>query len=393
MPPTLRVGLAGLGVVSRSIMPSIQGTANVQFTAVADIREEALAEASSRYGVQTFNNVAAMCESPNVDAVWIATPNMFHMEHTITAAENRKHVVCEKPMALSLEQAQAMIDAMERNGVRYVQGHSKIYNPPVRTMRRLVREGELGRLIQVNNWYWKHWLSSPRIVTEVDSQYGGGVLYRQGPHQTDVIRGIGGGMVKRVRGTTGRWHPAFRMTESNYTAFLEFEDGTAATMVFNGCGHFDTGELTWGIGEGGQVVDPIRRRPHRVAPVAPEEKYGAVRHAGPEQEADERTRSDRRHQPFYGLTIVSCERGDIRQSPDGLYLYTEEGREEIPIDGGGSRGHAAELEELVAALAEDRPTFPDAHWGRATLEVILAIMESSRLEREVTLSHQVPCLL
>ena len=95
-----------------------------------------------------------------------------------------------------------------------------------------------------------------------------------------------------------------------------------------------------------------------------------------------------RHQPFFGLTLVSCERGDMRQSPDGLYVYTNEGREERTLEG---RGHGrGELGELRDALDEDRATFPNQRWGMASLEVALAILQSSRERRDVPLSLQVP---
>ena len=84
----LRVGLAGLGVVSRSILPSILKVPDAKLAAVADIRPEAREQAAAKYGVETFDDVAAMCASPNVDVVWIATPNNFHAEHATIAAEN-----------------------------------------------------------------------------------------------------------------------------------------------------------------------------------------------------------------------------------------------------------------------------------------------------------------
>lgn len=381
----LRVGLAGVGTVSRTILPGIESIPNVTLSAVADIRQEPLDFCRERYGARTYTTVEALCEDPDVDAVWICTPNMLHAEHAIIAAEHGKHVICEKPMAINLEQAQAMVDAVERNGVRYVQGHSKIFDPPVRKMREIVSSGRLGHLIQVNTWGYKGWLSgTPRLASEVDSAVGGGVLYRQGPHQIDITRGIAGGMVKSVRAITGRWHPAFPQAEGNYSAFLEFEHGTPATMVFNGYGYFNIAELTWGINESGQQMDLDRsRRPRQTGAVAADVKYAFM---------DERTESGRqearRFQPFFGLTLVSCERGDIRQSPDGLYIYTDDGREEITFDGRGlGRG---ELSELYQATDEDRPTFSDQRWGMASLEVALAICQSSREGREVPLALQVP---
>lgn len=388
MAPTLNVGLAGLGSVSRTVLGNVDKVPNVKLTAVADVRQEPLDRAAGDYDVETFTSVEAMCASPNVDAIWICTPNMFHAEHTIMAAESGKHVINEKPMALSLEQAQTMVDAVERNGVRYVQGHSKNFDPPIRKMREVVSGGELGRLVQLNTWEYKPWISGqPRLGSEVDVATGGGVLYRQGPHQTDIIRGIGGGMVKSVRAIAGRWNSQFPDAEGNYTAFLEFEDGVVATMVFNGYGFFDITELTWGIGEGGQQQDPGKAKRERFSDaVDPAIKYAwaATRfdgEAAPPSEAS-------RHQPFFGLTLASCERGDIRQSPDGLYVYDEKGRNEVVMET-RNRGRG-ELSELRDALAEDRPTFPGARWGMASLEVILAVRQSSAERSEVMLAHQVP---
>jgi phthalate 4,5-cis-dihydrodiol dehydrogenase len=84
---------------------------------------------------------------------------------------------------------------------------------------------------------------------------------------------------------------------------------------------------------------------------------------------------------------VSCERGVIRQSPDGLFVHTEAGCEEIPVE--RSLGQAAELIELRDAVAEGRPVFPDGRWGMATLEICLAMLESARTGRTVETARQV----
>ena len=387
MEPELKVGLAGLGSVSRTALDSIDTIPNVKLMAVADIRQEPLDAAREQYGVETYTSVEAMCASPNVEVVWVCTPNQFHTEHTIIAAEHGKHVICEKPMALTLDQAQTMVDVIDRTKVRYVQGHSKIFDQPIRRMRETISSGEIGRLIQLNTWMYKPWLSgAPRLDSEVDFHVGGGVLYRQGPHQADVVRVIGGGMVKSVRGNVGRWNPDFPLGEGNFTALLEFEDGAIATMAFNGYGYFDITELTWGITEGGGVRGDDRPRRERFGgAVEADTKYVW---AGARAEAERS--QERRFQPFFGLTIASCERGDIRQSPDGLYVYDADGKREITLDA-KPRGRG-ELSEMRDALREDRPTFADARWGMATLEVILAIRESSDAGKELTLSHQVPFL-
>lgn len=367
MEPVLRVGLAGFGSVTRAIIPAIAAMPNAKLTAVATPRQEPRDQASERYGVETYAEVEAMCESPNVDVVWVCSPNEFHAEHSIAAAEHGKHVINEKPIAVTLDEAQAIIDVVDRTGVRYVQGHSKLFDPPVRRMREIVSSGRLGRVIQINTWEYKAWISgAPRRAADVETAQGGGVVYRQGPHQADVVRGIGGGMVKSVRAIAGRWHPSFPDGEGDYTSFLEFDDGTAATMAFNGYGYFDITDLTWGIGEGGRRSDD-----------------------GPDLPPGTVTNEQQKYHPFYGLTVVSCERGDIRQSPNGLYVYTKGGREEIAIE--PSPPGRAELTELHDAIRDDRPTSPDAPWGMASLELVLAMLESSAQRKEISLEHQVPC--
>jgi phthalate 4,5-cis-dihydrodiol dehydrogenase len=378
----MRVGIAGIGNEGRSIVPAFDGLEGIELTAVADLRRAALdAFQEDHPDIRTFESVAAMCASGSVDAVWIATPNPVHAEHSITVAEHGVHVILEKPMAISLDEADRIVEAVERSHVQLLL-HSHASDAPIVTMREIIASGRLGRLIGIHTLCYKGWLRSPRLAAEVDTAQGGGVVFRQGPHQIEIVRRLGGGLVKQVRAYTGRWHPAFD-TEGNYTALLEFADGTPATLVLYGYGYFNVTDLTWNVGEGGtRSAGTYRPQACRTGPVAPADYY-----AGPRRLPDH-ARSEERKQPIYGLTIVSCEYGEMRQSPDGVYVYTDDGCEEIVCPPYLDR--AAELLHLQAALASGRPVFPDAPWGRATLEVILAILQSAREGRDVPLRHQVP---
>ena len=377
--------MAGLGAASRQILPHLARASEVELTAGADIRPDAAQEFQARYGCAAYPSVAAMCAGGEIDAVWIATPNPCHAEHTVLAAEHGKHIVVEKPMAVTLDEAEAMIAAAARNRVKLVQGHSKIYSPAIQKIREIVRSGRLGRVIQINTWNSNDWLQRPRLASEVDTRIGGGVCFRQGPHQVDIVRYLGGGKVASVRATAGRADRHFA-TEGDYTAFLEFEDRTPATMAFNGYGYFDIAELTWGIGEGGKRIrdtDTSVAKARLTGPVDQDFKYGNPRTT----EAD--AVRERAAQSFFGLTIVACERGAIRQSPQGIFVYSETGREEIPC--AVDAGRTAELRELQQAVMQDRPPFPDGRWGKATLEVCLAMLQSSNERREIALAHQVSC--
>jgi phthalate 4,5-cis-dihydrodiol dehydrogenase len=358
----------------------------MELAAGADIRPDALQAFEARYRCKAFPSVEAMCASGEVDAVWVATPNSCHADHTVAAAEHGKHVIVEKPMAVTLDEADRMIDAARRSGVKLVQGHSKIYSPAIQKMREIVRSGRLGPVIQISTWNFNDWLQRPRLASEVDTSIGGGVCFRQGPHQVDIVRYLGGGLVKSVRAATGRADDNFA-TEGDYTAFLEFADGARATLVFNGYGFFDIAELTWGIGEGGKRMRETPLSGHKNRLVGPVDQL--TKYSNPRTTEGEAVR-ERAEQSFFGLTVVACQRGVIRQSPRGIYVYAEGGREEIPC--APDQGRSAELRELHAAVVQDRPAFPDGRWGKATLEVCIAMLQSSKERREIALTHQLPCM-
>lgn len=392
----IRLGIAGAGIGSLQTVGDLKTLKDkVRLTAIADIRRDNMEYLAGRYGedVPFFDDVAAMCKSGTIDAVWIATPNSLHLEHTRAAAENGIHVICEKPMAVTLDQCLAMVEAIEGAGVRYVQGHSKVYDVPIREMGKVVRSGALGRAVHIHTWNWNDLLLRGAMPSDLTTEGGSGALFRQGPHQVDIVRYLGGGEVRSLRAVAGRWDPNFPDCEGSYSAFMEFEDGTAASMVFDGYGYFDIRELTWGWGEGarkGLNTDSVEPRERPTRPITPEEKYANV-HSGNPYGYGKGSGIDRDSPeglPFFGLTVVTCERGVVRQSPDGIYVYGADGRKEIPCH--THQGRSGELLELYDALAEDRPTLLDARWGLASMEVCLAILESSAERGEVRLNHQSP---
>jgi phthalate 4,5-cis-dihydrodiol dehydrogenase len=295
-------------------------------------------------------------------------------------------------MAISLAECNAIVDATRANGVKYVQGHSKIYYEPLRRMREVIKSGALGRVTQINSWQYNDWLIRPVTPSEVKTSAGAGPVFRQGPHQVDMVRYLAGSAVRSVRAVAGRNEPGYGETESEYNALLTFENGASATLAFNAQGYFDAAELTWGIGESGHRMlnaESVMPRVRRNAAMTPDEKFQFVLKGDPygREPYGWEDKKAARAQPFFGITVVSCERGVIRQSPHGVYVYDKDGRREIPCKGGYFRG-AAELLELSQALEEGREPFLDAEWGRATLEACVAILDSSREDREIALHHQ-----
>ncbi len=388
----MRMGMAGLGVASTQILPAVARLPYLQITAAADLRADALAKFHKEYDAEVFTRVEEMCQSPNVDFIYIATPNQLHAHHAITAARCKKHVIVEKPMALTIEECEAMNNAADRNGVRLLCGHTHSFDPPIRKVREIVKSGELGKLCMIHTWNYNEFMYRPRMKHELATSHG--VVLNQGPHHVDIVRLIGGGMVRSVRAMTGIWDEA-RGHEGSYTCYLEFADGTPATLVYSGYGFFDTAELFSWVGEGGQRRDPqtnvnVRARLRSVRTPEEEELLKEGMRFGGQREGEySHVWSGERKQPFFGFTVVSCERGDIRQTPDGLFIYGETEKREIRLPA-GSRGREAEVEELYQAVVNDRPVFHDGRWGEATLEVCLAMLESAEKREEIFLSHQVP---
>jgi phthalate 4,5-cis-dihydrodiol dehydrogenase len=394
----LRLGFAGLGVAANQVLPGVRGLDYIKVAAAADLRQEALDAFASEYGGETFKDIEALCKSPNVDVVRVATPNHLHAEHVIMACEYKKHVIVEKPMAVTVAECESMVAAAKRNGVLLMQGHTKCQEAPFRTMGELVRSGEFGKLGMIQTWNYNDLVYRPRMPQELDPDRGGGSLFLQGPHQLDILRFIGGGMVRSVRGTVGDFIPS-RRTDGAYTAYLEFEDGTPATAVFSGYAHYDTAELHYWIGEGGTQRDPETNWKQRAAIREAEQQGNEVeiketwRYAGGGRNGEggdgQGARPRVLKQPFFGLTLVSLEKADIRQSPDGLYVYGDDGKREIVLED-KMRGRAAELTEMYNAINEGRGVFPSGEWGMATLEAVVAIKESGLLKKEIILTHQSP---
>jgi phthalate 4,5-cis-dihydrodiol dehydrogenase len=388
----LRLGIAGLGVASTQILPPISTLPFIKVTAAADTRTDALAKFRETYKGETFASVEAMCASASVDAVYVATPSQLHAEHAITAANHKKHVIVEKPMALSIAECEAMNQAAEKNQIKLLCGHTHSFDPPVRKIREIVKSGELGKLCMINTWNYNEFMYRPRMRHELATSRG--VVLNQGPHHVDIVRLIGGGMVRSIRAMTGIWDQA-RGYEGSYTCYLEFEDGTPATLVYSGYGFFDTAELYSWVGEGGQSRDPatnlnVRRQLREVQSPEDEERLKEGMRFGGKREGEfSHIWVGERKQPFFGFTLVSCERGDIRQTPDGLFIYGENERREITLPA-GRRGREAEIEELYNSVVHGRPVFHDGRWGAATLEVCLAMLESAKQRKEIFLAHQVP---
>jgi phthalate 4,5-cis-dihydrodiol dehydrogenase len=360
----IKFGVAGLGTAARQILPYFERVEGVRLAAAADIRADAREAFTAKYNLPAHGSIEELCASHAIDAVWVETPNHHHCEHVVCAAESGKHVICAKPLAATLEECDRMIAAARANDVRLMIGHSKIFDPPVFAMGGIARSGKLGRVIQIDSILYNDWLRRPRLAEELDETKGAGFILRQAPHIVDIVNYIAASRVTSLRAITGRWEPDIQ-TDGNCAALIQYDSGAVANIGLNGYGYFDSSELTWDIGTFGKVKESSIPVARPGGPLNAEEKHAASRDASPGNA-----------QPFFGLHIVSFEKGVVRQSPKGLFVYTDEGCEEIVLP--AYQGRAAELIELRDARREKRDVFPNGEWGKANLEICLGLLKSSR---------------
>ena len=390
---TLRIGIVGLGGGASDMIPAFVQHPHIALTAAADIDPGQLEKFHSEFHGETYLNAEALCENPNVDVVYIATPNQFHTAHALMAMEQGKHVLVEKPMTLTLEDADVMIEAAARRGVQLVVNVKHSFDPHIRKIREIVESGELGRLRMLHYWYFSDWLYRPRTAEELNPSLGGGVTWRQGPHQFDIVRTIAGGLVRSVRAMTGMWDES-RPVVGCHTAYLDFEDGTAATAVYSGYDHFNSRELTFGIGEARPATESsahaqARRTLRQIesgeaeAALKRAQRYGGTRRAA--GAAPRRSAS----WVLGGPLIVTFDKGDVRLTPGGLLVYSDEDKWEIPISTETDGRHGI-VHQMYEAVVNGRRPSTDGAWGKATVEVLLAVLASARERREIFLSHQVP---
>jgi phthalate 4,5-cis-dihydrodiol dehydrogenase len=386
---TLHVGIAGLGLAGGGLVaPALAAMPGVHLAAACDINPRALDAFASKYEARTFPTLDELCRDPDIDVVWIATPNLLHSRHAIEAMRHGKHVIVEKPMALNLDEAQAMLEAARQNDVQLICGGSRSSSAVIRKMREIVVSGELGPVRAMTTWAATDWMLRPRRPDEYDVSKGGGVAFRQAPHQVDSVRLLAGGLVRSVRGITGAWMKPRDTAPGNYTALLEFENGAYATLIYGAYGYFMASELfdpNAGGPDAPGTDGRIKARREITAETrdesAAKEQLAASR-GGP---------SSGQRSPYLadlGLLLMSCERGEVRQSPRGLYVYSEDRTEEIALAASEGAG-LPELLELKDALFAGEPALHDGAWGMATLEVCLAIMQSSAEHRDIAVHHQV----
>lgn len=377
----LRLGIAGLGLAGAFMIRAAAVHPRIRLCAGMDPLPRPRQAFARRFDAKSYADFSDLCCDPSIEAIYIASPHQFHAVQAVEALEHRKHVLVEKPLALTLADCDAVIAAAERTGMTLIVGHTHAFDPNVRKMQHIIECGELGRLGMILTLNYNDFLLRPHRADEFDVAKGGGIAFNQLAHQIEIVRLLGGN-VRAVRASMGALDSA-RAAPGHCTVFLDLQSGAAASITFSGYDFFDSDERHYWIAEGGAA-----KRPNR---------HGSARSAFLGRNCDRQAHEDlgfggralpneQPYLPHFGLIIATCEGGDIRLSPNGVLVHGRTGTREIAVPRGvGRPGQGDALDSLWEAVRNGSPSFHDARWGRDTIEVIHAVLESSKARREVML--------
>lgn len=221
---TINIAIIGCGRIAQRHAQHIQGTVGLQLKAVCDIIPDKAAKMAQEYGIKAYSNIEALLESEReLDLVAICTPNGLHAQHSILALNAGKHVLCEKPMATSVQDCGAMIHAAERANRRLFVIKQNRFNPPVAAVKQVIEEGRMGQIFSVQlSCFWNrnenYYANSWKGTLALD----GGTLFTQFSHFIDLLYYLIGD-VKSVEAYGANF---------NHEGLIEFEDTGVVILEF-----------------------------------------------------------------------------------------------------------------------------------------------------------------
>ncbi len=190
MSDKLRICLVGVGRVSSSYFPAIKELDDLlELSAIVSRDKVKGEEAAVNWGAKNFyTSYEEMLKNPEIDAVILCLPHHLHEPYTIMAAEARKHILCEKPMALNASQATKMVESAERNNVTLMIGQSRRFYNAVLKSKDLIMNGRIGRVVSISEWNLSHRIEDHPSEWRSDIKKSGGrIIPFWGVHLIDYI--------------------------------------------------------------------------------------------------------------------------------------------------------------------------------------------------------------
>lgn len=261
---TIRVGIIGCGgIACGKHMPALSKDKRAQIVAFCDILPEKAQKAAMEFGTRdksVYTDYRALLEDKTIDAVHICTPNRSHAEITVAALEAGKHVLCEKPMAKTAQDARRMLDAAKKSGKKLSIGYQNRCTPEVWTMKRAADAGEFGEIYYAKAHALRRRAVPTWGVFLNEYEQGGGPLIDIGTHALDMTlwvmnnykpEMVMGSVFKKLGDQTetgnawGDWNPAEFTVEDSAFGFIRMENGATISL-----------ESSWAL----NIADPMEAR-------------------------------------------------------------------------------------------------------------------------------------
>lgn len=244
----VRLGIIGCGgIANGKHMPSLKHLDNVKMVAFCDLIEERAQKAKEEYGTEdakVFTDYHDLLKMDDIEVIHVLTPNISHAEISIAALEAGKHVMCEKPMAASYKDAQAMVDAAHRTGKKLTIGYQTRSTPAFQYAKKLIQDGEVGDVYYVKAPAVRR-RGAPLWGVFLDKEkQGGGPMIDIGTHSIDAalylignydVESVTGSVYRKLADTAmysnewGIWDPKDFQVEDSAMGYIKFKNG--ATMV------------------------------------------------------------------------------------------------------------------------------------------------------------------
>jgi predicted dehydrogenase len=230
----VRIGLVGAGAIMRlSHAPTITRSKDAELVAVFDRDLARAEELAKEFGAQAYDNLEAMLERKELDAVVVATPNKFHEEGVIAAAKHGKHVFCEKPLTIDVASARRMVDACNKANVVLQVGFNQRFWGQVQIAKELIDSGFIGKIHQVRSQYSEKSTAYPAATNHrYDlSQSGGATIIDLTIHRIDLIRHLVGDYSAVFAELVHSELPA--VVDDNVWLLTRFENGARGCLSGN----------------------------------------------------------------------------------------------------------------------------------------------------------------
>ncbi|AXI29032.1 MULTISPECIES: Gfo/Idh/MocA family protein [Priestia] len=334
----VKIGVIGCGSIAQHRhLPEYKMNEQVELVAVCDINTERANSVAQQYGVKAYTNYEELLASGTVEAVSVCTPNYLHAPISVAALNSGVHVLCEKPMATSEEEAKAMIEAAKTNGKKLMIGHNQRFVASHQKARELIEKGEIGKIYSFRTAFG-HGGPEGWSVDGKDSWFFKkdeafiGAMGDLGVHKTDMLRYILNEEIVEVGAFVESNAKDFANVDDNAVCVLKTESGIIGTLAASWAYNGKEDNSTIVYGEKGIL----------------------------------RLEDD----PTYSL---------VAQYATGEVVNYELGKIQSNDEGGQSNSHV--IEQFVDAVAEDKESPVPGEEGLKSLAVILAALKSSQTKQ------------